>query len=611
MTTRYGFAKYLRDALPNASFIGFTGTPIESSDVSTPAVFGSYVDIYDIRQAVEDGATVPIYYEARLAKVRLKDEDRAGLDASIDAVGEREELETMEKAKSKWSRIEAIMGHPDRIRDIAADFVRHYEARQEVSEGKAMIVAMSRRIAVEFYNAILELRPEWAGTRPDDATVRIVMTIDGRQDPVAWQKHITTKEERKNLAARFKEPTDPFRIVIVRDMWLTGFDAPCLGTLYVDKPMEGHNLMQAIARVNRVYKDKPAGLVVDYVGIASDLKNAVTDYTRSGGHGSPTLDHDAAVAKVTEKYDVLSHMLGSGMVARYSGADTRGKLGLILEAQDRILGLPHGKERFLKEVTTLSQAFSLVSSDERLSGYREGIAFLQAVKARLSKFVPVGARSPAELDTAVRQIVDRAIVSEGIVNVFDAAGLKKPDLSILSDDFLEEVRGMDRRNVALELLKKVLSDEIATRSRSNHIQSRRFSEMLVGAIRRYQNNLLTAAQVIDELISLAKDVRQSDDRGRSLGLSEYEVAFYDALADNASAAAILGNDTLRVLAQVLVERVRANTSIDWTLRESAQARLRVIVKRTLREYGYPPDMEALATEHVLTQAKLLAQEWDL
>jgi type I restriction enzyme R subunit len=607
--TRYGNAKYLRDALPNASFIGFTGTPIENEDRSTRAVFGNEIDIYDISQAVEDGATVRIYYESRLAKVHLKKEEAEKLDAEVESITEGEESTVKEKAKAKWTQLEAIVGHKDRLASVAEDFVKHFEARKETFEGKAMFVTMSRRIAVELYEAIIKLRPEWHDTDLQKGVIKVVMTSSS-SDPANWQQHHTTKKDRKAIGERLKDPSDPLEIVIVRDMWLTGFDAPCVKTLYVDKPMKGHNLMQAIARVNRVYKDIEGGLVVDYIGIASDLKRALATYTESGGKGEPTLDQEDAVATMIEKLEVVSQLFTGFDFERYFNSDTREKMTIILEAQEHILGLQDGKNRFTKEVGLLSKAFALSVPHLKAMEVKDEVGFFQAVKARLTKFEPTGSgKSDEEIETSIRQIVDKAVVSDGVIDIFNAAGIKKPDISILSDDFLEEVKGMKRKNIALELLKKILNDEIKGRAKKNFIQSKKLSEMLESAIKKYQNNLITAAQVIEELIDVAKDVRASDERADDLGLTEYEVAFYDALTNNASAKEVLGNDILRDLARVLVERVKSNTMIDWTIKETIQAKLRAIVKRTLRVYGYPPDMELLATDNILKQANLLADEW--
>lgn len=608
-TTKYGFAKYLRDALPHASFIGFTGTPIEKEDASTPAVFGDYIDVYDIQQAVEDGATVRIYYESRLAKVHLKPEEAKALDAEVEAITEGEESTAKEKAKAKWTQLEAIVGHKDRLRTIAQDVVHHFEARQEVMEGKAMVVAMSRRIAVELYEEIIKLRPDWHSNDKKKGVIKVVMTSSS-SDPESWQKHHTTKEERKQLGERLKSPSDPLKLVIVRDMWLTGFDAPCLHTMYVDKPMRGHNLMQAIARVNRVFKDKTGGLIVDYIGIASDLKEALATYTENGGKGAPTFDQAEAVSEMLRLHEIVAQMFRDFDYQTYFKSDTRQKMTTILEAQEYVLGLENGKNRFTKQVDLLSKAFALSVPHEDAMDIKDEVGFFQAVKARLVKFEPTGSgKSDEDIETAIRQIIDKAVVAEGVVDIFDAAGIKKPDISILSDDFLAEIKGMERKNLALELLKKILGDEIKGRSRKNLIQSRKLSEMLESAIKRYQNNLLTAAQVIEELINLAKDMRSTDEQNKELGLTYDEVAFYDALAMNGSAKEVMGDETLRDLARILVEKMRANTSIDWTIKESVQAKLRVLVKRTLKQFGYPPDKTILATENILKQAEMFAEEW--
>jgi len=607
--TRYGFAKYLRDALPNASFIGFTGTPIEKEDASTPAVFGNYIDIYDISQAVEDGATVRIFYESRLAKVHLKPEERAKLDEEAEAVTEGEESTAKEKAKAKWAQLEAIVGHRDRLKIVAADIIDHFEKRQEAFEGKGMIVCMSRRIAVELYDEIIKLRPGWDNKDLKGGSIKVVMTSSS-SDPESWQRHNTTKQDRRAIAERFKDTGDPLKLVIVRDMWLTGFDVPCLHTMYVDKPMRGHTLMQAIARVNRVFKDKPGGLIVDYIGIASDLKTALATYASSGGKGAPTLDQEEAVAALLEKFEIVDQMFDDFDYKRYFTATTHQKLVIILEAQEYVLGLDDGKNRFTKQVGLLSQAFALSVPHLKAMAIKDEIGFFQAVKARLVKFEPKGSgKSDAEIETAIRQIVDKAVVSDGIVDVFDAAGIKKPDISILSDEFLEEVRHMERKNLTMELLKKILNDEIKTRTRKNLIQSKKLSEMLENAIRKYQNNLLTTAQVIEELIKLAKEIRESDKRGEELNLGEDELAFYDALANNQSAKEVLGDKQLAAIAIAVFKSVRSNATIDWTLKESVRARLRRDVKRILNRYGYPPDMQLLATENILKQAELLADQW--
>lgn len=607
--TRYGNAKHIRDAIPNASFIGFTGTPIEKEDKSTPAVFGNYIDIYDIEQAVEDGATVRIFYESRLAKVHLKDEDKEKIDEAVEEITESNESTAHEKAKAKWASIEAIVGHSKRLEIVAKDIVEHFETRQEASEGKAMIVTMSRRIAVELYDEIIKLRPKWHSDNLHSGELKVVMTSSS-SDPQSWQIHNTNKKQRKELAARMKDSSDMLKMVIVRDMWLTGFDAPSMHTMYIDKPMRGHNLMQAIARVNRVFKDKPGGLIVDYIGIASDLKIALNTYTESGGKGTPTLDQEEAVALMLEKFEIVEQMFGNFEYQKYFEADTREKMNIILEAQEFILGLDDGKSRFVREVDLLSKAFALSVPHEKAMDIKDQVGFFQAIKARLIKFEPGdGTKSDAEIETAIRQIVDEAVTVDGVVDIFDSAGIKKPDISILSDEFLLEVKAMKRKNLAVELLKKLLNDEIKTRTKTSFLQSKKLSQMLENAVNRYNNNFITAIEVLEELLEIANNIKESDKRGESLGLEIYELAFYDVLANNDSAIDVLGQYKLKELAVILVEKVKNNTSIDWTIRESAQAKIRAIVKRTLRQYGYPPDLQKMATEYVLEQAKLLADEW--
>ena len=607
--TRYGFAKYLRDALPDASFIGFTATPIETEDLSTPGVFGNYIDIYDIEQAVEDGATVPIYYESRLVQVHLKQEEKAELDAEVEGITENSEATATEKAKAKWTRLEAIIGHTERIKTVAKDILQHFDARRETWDGKAMVVATSRRIAVEMYDEITALRPEWENDDKNKGAIKVIMTSSS-SDPAEWQKHATTKQERREIRQRFTDPEGPLQMVIVCDMWLTGFDAPCLDAIYIDKLMSGHNLMQAIARVNRVYKDKPGGLVVDYIGIASDLKRALSMYTKSGGKGEPTIDREQAIAKMLEKHEVVAQMFCGLNHKQYFDADTGEKMKIILEAEDHILGLEDGKERFTKEVNLLLKAFALSVPDPRAMDIKAEVGFFQAVKSRINKFEPEGTgKNDAEIETAIRQIVDKAVVVEGVIDIFDAAGIQKPDISILSNDFLEEIKGMKHKNLALELLKKLLNDEITNRTRKNLAQSKKFSEMLAEVIKKYKNNLLTATQVIDELIKIAKEIQASDKRTEEMGLSEDEVAFYDALAMNESAKEVMGDDTLRDLARMLVENVKKNTAIDWTIKESVRAKLRTIIRRLLKQYGYPPDQQKIATDRIMDQAELMAEEW--
>ena len=604
----YGFAKYLRDALPSATYLGFTGTPIEGTDVNTPAVFGDYVDVYDIAQAVEDGATVKIYYESRLAKVALSEEGRR-MVRELDAELEQEELTESQKAKAKWTRMEALIGSEQRIENIARDIIEHFEARQAVFAGKAMVVCMSRRIAAQLYEAMARLRPDWHSDDLMQGQMKVVMTASS-DDGALLSKHHTSKEQRRKLAERMKDAQDSLKLVIVRDMWLTGFDAPSMHTLYIDKPMQGHNLMQAIARVNRVYGDKPGGLVVDYLGIASDLKKALSFYSDAGGKGDPALAQEQAVALVLEKIAVLNQMLAGVSYRRYFMADVSGKLSVILEIEDYILGLDNGKKRFIDEVSKLSQAFAIAVPHEQAMAVNQEVAFFQAVKARLVKFDQHtgSGRSNAEIESTIRQVIDKALVSEQVVDVFDAAGIKKPEISILSDEFLGELNGYKHKNLALEMLKKLLNDEIKSRARTNLVQSRSLMEMLQSAIQKYQNKILTAAEVMEELIKIGKEIVSSDALAKDAGLSTLEYAFYTAVANNNSARELMTHDKLRELAVVLTERVRANATIDWTIKESVRAQLRVIVKRTLRQFGYPPDMELLATETVLQQAEMIAGE---
>jgi len=601
---KYGFAKYLRDALPNATYLGFTGTPIESTDVNTPAVFGNYVDIYDISQAVEDGATVKIYYESRLAKINLSDEGKELVKELDDDLSE---LDENQKAKAKWTRLEALIGSKNRIKEVAADIVAHFEKRQEVFEGKGMIVSMSRRIAVELYDEIIKLRPAWHNDDLDKGMIKVVMTASS-SDGAKMAKHHTSKKQRRDLANRMKDVNDELKLVIVRDMWLTGFDAPSMHTLYIDKPMRGHNLMQAIARVNRVYRDKPGGLVVDYLGIASDLKKALSFYSDSGGKGDPALAQEKAVALMLEKLEIVSQMFHGFAYERYFNLDTRGKLSLILEAQEHILGLVDGKKRYIEEVTALSSAFAIAVPHEQAMDVKDEVAFFQAVKARLVKFESKEIKSDEEIETTIRQVIDKALVTEQVIDIFDASGIKKPDISILSDEFLLEVKNMKHKNIALEVLKKLLNDEIKARSKKNLVQSKSLVEMLENSLKKYHNKIITAVEVIDELINIGKDIKSMDKEPHELGLSDFEYAFYTAVANNESAKELMSKDTLRELAVVLTQKVRENASIDWTIKESVRAKLKIAVKRVLRQFGYPPDMQALATETVLKQAQMIAEE---
>lgn len=604
---KYGFAKYLRDALPNATYLGFTGTPIESTDINTPAVFGNYIDVYDIAQAVEDGATVRIFYESRLAKVALSDEGRK-LVEELDKELDTETMDDVQKAKAKWTQLEALIGSPNRIKNIAADIVQHFEERQKVFEGKAMIVAMSRRIAAALYDEIVRLRPEWHSDDLAKGAIKVVMTSSASEGPEI-AKHHTTKEQRHALAERMKDPTDELKLVIVRDMWLTGFDAPCLHTLYIDKPMQGHNLMQAIARVNRVYKDKPGGLVVDYLGIASDLKKALSFYSDSGGKGDPTLQQEQAVALMQEKLEVVEQMLYGLDYQQYFTETTSGKLSWILKSEDFVLGLEDGKKRFVNEVTALGKAFAIAIPNEQAMDVKDEVAFFQAVKARLCKFDHTGTgHTDEEIETTIRQVIDQALVSEKVIDIFDAAGIKKPDISILSEEFLMELKGMEHKNIAMEVLRKLLEDEIKARSKYNVVEGQSLMEMLDRSITRYHNKVITAAEVIEELIKLSKTIVEKDEDAKKMRLSTYEYAFYTAVANNESAKELMGKDKLRELAVVLTETIRKNASIDWTIKENVRAKMKVAVKRLLRRYGYPPDMQLLATETVLKQAEKIAEE---
>lgn len=631
----YGFAKYMRDALPNATYIGFTGTPIEGTDVNTPQVFGNYIDRYDIKDAVDDGATVKIFYESRLAKVNLDEEGRRLIEEFDKDLEQDEELTDKQKAKAKWTKLEAIVGNQQRVKNLAKDIVSHFEKRQTVFEGKAMIVAMSRRIAADLYKEIIALRPNWHNEDLTKGVIKVVMTTNSADGPEI-SRHHTTKQQRRDLSERMKEPTDELKLVIVRDMWLTGFDAPCLNTMYIDKPMRGHNLMQAIARVNRVFKDKPGGLIVDYLGIATDLKKALSFYGEAGGKGDPAENIERAFEAFNEKLEVVRQMFveesntqkdilveepeayyensSKFNFRRFFVVDAQEKLSIILQAEEHILGLQDGKERFIREVSLLSQALSLCITKEEVQPHLPEVAFFQAVKARLAKFdSPTGGgRSDLEIETAIKQIVDEALSSDKVIDIFDAAGIAKPEISgleILSDEFLLEVQGMQHKNLAIELLKKILNNELKIRAKTNLVKSKKLLEMLETAIKKYQNNLLTTAEIIQELINIAKQIKDADKEGEKLGLNNDEVAFYNALEINDSAVQVLGDDTLKEIAREIADKVRANTTIDWTIRESARAKLMVLVKRTLNKYGYPPDKQAKAIDTVLKQAELLADFW--
>ncbi len=611
-----GLARHLRDALPNASFIGFTGTPIEKNDANTRAIFGDYISIYDIQRAVADGATVPIYYESRIAKLSLNQAELPQLDDEFDDITEGEEESTRQQLRTKWATLEALVGDSKRIALIAADLVQHYERRLEAMEGKAMIVCMSRRICVDLYNAIIKLRPTWTSEHDDNldaekrkrCVAKIVMTGSAEDGP-DWQPHIRNKERRREMATRFKDAKDPFRIVIVRDMWLTGFDAPCLHTMYADKPMRGHGLMQAIARVNRVFKDKPGGLVVDYLGLADQLKYAMATYTESGGKGSIADVEEKAIQATLELHDIACGILHRFDWSKWTTGTPAERLSLIPAGQEHVLQQEDGKARFVQIVADLSKAFALCAATDEAVALRDDISFFQALKAQLAKTSASG-KSPDELDHAVRQLVSKAILADGqIIDVFTAAGLKKPDISILSDQFLAEVRGLKFKNVAAELLAKLLKDEIRKQSTRNLVQSRTFTEMLQKTLNAYRNRAIATQEVIEELIKLAKQISTATKRGEQLGLTEDEIAFYDALAVNDSAVQVMGVDELKVIATELVTQVRKNVTIDWTVREGARAKIRVMVKRILKKHGYPPDLQEEATKTVLAQAELLCADW--
>ena len=604
-----GFARHLHNALPNASFIGFTATPIERDDRSTPAVFGDYIDKYDILRAIEDGATVPIYYEGRLAKIELDEYEKPTIDPEFEDITEGEEESEKRKLKTKWARMEAMVGTEKRIGLVAKDLVNHFDERLSAMDGKAMIVCMSRRICVDMYNEIVKLRPEWHHKEDKKGKIKIVMT-GSASDKLEWQPHIRNKPRREELAKQFKDAEDLFQIVIVRDMWLTGFDCPSLHTMYVDKPMRGHSLMQAIARVNRVFKDKPGGLVVDYLGLADQLQRAMADYTEAGGRGKGTIDQDEAVAVMLEKFDIVCTMFHGFEYKRYLAVSSDKRLKSIAAAMEHILSLEDGKKRYLESVTALSKAFALAVPHEKAIAIRDEVGFFQEVRAGIAKAtVEGGEKSKEEMDMAVRQLVSRAVASDKVIDIFAAVGLKKPDISILSDDFLQEVRSLPQKNLAVELLRKLINDEIKLRSRKNVVQARSFAEMLEESIHKLQNRAIETAAVIEELIKLAKELREAQRRGEDLGLSDDEVAFYDALEVNDSAVRVLGDECLKTIARELVAAVRRSVTIDWEVRENARAQIRVMVKRILRKYGYPPDKQEKATRTVLEQAEVLCKEW--
>ena len=607
VSVKYGYAKYLRDAIPNATFIGFTGTPIETADRSTPAVFGTYVDIYDVQQSVEDGSTVRIYYESRLAKVDIKPEERPHIDEKFEEVTEGEEVSSREKLKSKWASIEKVVGSEKRIRAIAKDMLEHWESRLSVMDGKALVVCMSRRIAIDLHNELVRLRPEWYSRDDDTGVIKVIMT-GSAADGESWQEHIRNKERRQYLAERFKDTKDPFKIAIVRDMWLTGFDAPILNTMYIDKPMKGHTLMQAIARVNRIFSGKSGGLVVDYLGLAFELKKALSEYSE-GDRRETGIHIDEAIALMKEKYEIVLDMFHGFDYKSFFTADTNERLLIIENAMDHILGQEDGKERFVTNVSELTKAFALVIPDNEALSIRDDVGFFQAVRSAIIKNTETRSIDSGVSETAIKQILSEALVSDRVIDIFASAGLKKPDISILSDEFLAEVKDMPQKNLAFEMLKKLLNDQIKIKMKNNLVKSKSFLEMLEKAIRQYTNKSIETAQVIQELIDIAKKMREDQDRGKKMALSDDEVAFYDALADNESAVQVLGDETLRTIARELVQTVRNNVTIDWTQRESVQAKLRLMVKKILKKYGYPPDKREKATLTVLEQAKLFGYEW--
>ena len=617
----HGFAKYLRDALPNASFIGFTGTPIEKEDVNTPAVFGEYIDVYDINRGVEDGATVPIYYESRLARIELDEDEKPTLDDEVAELTEDEAQSEQEKLKRRWAKVEAVVGAEKRLAMVAKDLVEHFENRVVGMDGKAMIVCMSRRICVALYDQIIKLRPAWHSEDDESGVLKIVMT-GAASDPKEWQQHVGGKTRRELLAKRAKDPEDPLKLVIVRDMWLTGFDAPSMHTMYIDKSMRGHGLMQAIARVNRVFRDKPAGLIVDYIGIAQNLKWALSQYSRDDQKHAG-IDEAEAVAVLLEKYEIVSDMFhGFDYRAGLTGspqerlAALAGAIEWVLAMQQREAaresteeGKKRAHRRFNDAVLALSKAFALAAASDEAREVRDEVGFFQTVRAALAKSAPGAGKTSAERDLAVQQIVSRAVVSTEIVDILEAAGLETPDISILSDEFLAEVQGMEKKNLAMEALRKLLNGEIRSRTRVNVVQARAFSERLEEAIARYHTNAITTTEVIQELINLAKDIRAAHRRGEEEGLSQEEISFYDALAQNESAVEVMGNDQLRVIAHELLSNLKNNASVDWQHRESARARMRILVKRILRKYGYPPDLQDAAVQTVLQQAEVLSARW--
>ncbi len=603
-----GYARHMRDALPNASFIGFTGTPIEKEDANTRAVFGDYISVYDIQSAVEDNATVHIYYESRLAELSLDEAEKPKLDPKFEEITEGEEVDRKDRLKTRWAQLESIVGAEKRIKLIANDIVEHFKQRVDVIDGKVMIVCMSRRICVDLYQQIVDICPQWHSQDDNKGKIKVVMT-GAPADPPEWQAHIRNKNRRQVLAKRFRDPSDHFQIVIVRDMWLTGFDAPSLHTMYIDKPMRGHGLMQTITRVNRVYRDKPGGLIVDYLGIANELKNALNTYTNSQGRGEVTIDQEDAVALMLEKFEICRAMFHG---FNYTGWNTKSdqKLDILASAQEHILAQEDGKRRFIRAVGELTSAFALAVPHKETTRIRDDVIFFQTVRSALSKRTPGESKTDEALDHAVKQIISDALVSGKVIDIFDAAGIKKPSVGILSEEFLKDVENLPNRNLAVELLQKLLNNEISTRQKRNLVQSRSFANMLEETLRRYHNRAIETVRVIQELIELARDIRQADARGEKLGLSDDELAFYDALETNDSAVQILGDEVLCEIARKLTETVRSNVKIDWAIRENVRANLRRLVKRVLRLHGYPPDKQETATITVIEQAEMLSANWE-
>ncbi|MGE4420968.1 MAG: type I restriction endonuclease subunit R [Pseudodesulfovibrio sp.] len=617
----HGFAKYLRDALPNASFIGFTGTPIEQDDVNTPAVFGHYIDIYDISRAVEDGATVPLYYESRLARIELADEEKPRIDAEIEELTEDEALSEQEQIKRKWSTVEALVGSKKRLKMVAEDLVQHFEDRVAAMDGKAMVVCMSRRICVAMYNEIVALRPDWHSDDDTQGRIKVVMS-GSASDPQDWQPHVGNKARRDLLAKRAKDTSDQLQLVIVRDMWLTGFDAPSMHTMYIDKPMKGHGLMQAIARVNRVFRDKPAGLIVDYIGIGQNLKNALGQYSDSD-RNQAGIDEGEAIAVMMEKFEVVKAMFHGFDYERGLRGTPQQRLVVMAEALEWVLehqrlaaeresskeAKKQAHRRYQDAVLALSKAFALAAASDEARAIRDEVGFFQTIRAALTKSVKGSGVSSADKELAVQQILDRAVVSTEIVDILAAAGISSPDISILSDEFLAEIQQMEKKNLAFDALRKLLNDEIRSRSRSNVVQTKKFTERLELAIARYHTNAVSTVELLQELIELARDIREARRRGEAEGLSQEEIAFYDALAENESAVEVMGDEPLRVIAHELLNSLKKNVTVDWSKRESARARMRVLVKKILRKYGYPPDMQDSAVQTVLRQAEELSAQW--